>query len=839
MAGATSLTPTVSLQSLCLEATKKAMARGFASGWVNPAVSFSSAASPFAGEGSKLGLYVSSRSAFLRSTVCFQRDGMLKGLEDFDSSFASKGSKAYHTQGGYQSSAVVSADYLVADEEQLNMRDNRFSNSRNGLFSFDPSSPDVNDGMGRPGVGAGPGVATVPPVAAVDQLAIASLGISEEIVRALSSRGIEKLFPIQRAVLEPAMQGKDLIARAKTGTGKTLAFGIPILHRITSENMDNRLARRAGRPPRSIVLAPTRELAKQVEREFKDTAPHLSCLCVYGGVSIVEQKRHLERGVDIVVGTPGRVIDLLEQGNLRLQECRFLVLDEADQMLAVGFAEDVEKILERLPPVRQSMLFSATMPTWVNKLARRYLKDPQVIDLVGDKDEKLAEGIKIMAISVGATAKRTVLNDLITVYGKGGKTIVFTQTKRDADEVALVMSRMVGCEALHGDISQNQREKTLNGFRTGIFSVLVATDVAARGLDIPNVDLVIHYEAPNDSETFVHRSGRTGRAGKAGTAILMFASQQQRTLRTIEHDVGCKFQYISAPTPYEVLKSSSDQAAEAISKVHPELKNVFMDTAERLLAEQGAGAFAAAIAHMSGYTQPPPPRSLLTYEEGKVTLRLARMGQMRPTLTSVRAVTGALASLCPDASWRLGKIRIMSEPGVDGAVFDVPEELAKTFLGLQQVQGQTIDAPKVLPPLQDDDEDFGGRDNFGRFSRDGGRAGSRGGRGGGGYGSNSGGYGSSMGGYGNRSSDSYGSGRSSDSYGSGRSSDPYGASRSGGGYGGTPSRSSDPYSSSRIDPYGGSSGGMASRGNLFGGTCYVCGQPGHRASECPSGQTRR
>jgi ATP-dependent RNA helicase DDX21 len=363
------------------------------------------------------------------------------------------------------------------------------------------------------------------------------------------------------------------------------------------------------------VLAPTRELAKQVEREFMETAPMLATVCVYGGVSITMQQRQLERGVDIAVGTPGRIQDLIDRRVLDLHDIRHFVLDEADQMLAVGFEEDVERILEQMPRNRQGMLFSATMPTWVKKLARKYLKDPLTIDLVGETDEKLAEGIKLYALSTGQSAKRSILNDLIAVYAKGGKSIVFTQTKRDADDVAFALGRVVGCEALHGDITQSQREKTLNGFREGRFSVLVATDVAARGLDIPNVDLVIHYEIPNDPETFVHRSGRTGRAGKEGTAILMFTDSQLRTMRLIERDIGCKFERIGAPHMDDVLRASGEQATQLIKRVHPELTDVFMQTAETLLADQGPSALAAALAHLSGFTQPPASRSLLTHEE--------------------------------------------------------------------------------------------------------------------------------------------------------------------------------------------------------------------------------
>ncbi|KAI5433270.1 DEAD-box ATP-dependent RNA helicase 53, mitochondrial [Lathyrus oleraceus] len=370
-----------------------------------------------------------------------------------------------------------------------------------------------------------------------DGLEIAKLGISQDIVSALEKKGITKLFPIQRAVLEPAMQGRDMIGRARTGTGKTLAFGIPIIDKIIQFNAKHG----RGRDPLALVLAPTRELAKQVEKEFYEAAPTLDTICVYGGTPISQQMRQLDYGVDIAVGTPGRIIDLLNRGALNLKEVQFVILDEADQMLQVGFQEDVEKILERLPAKRQTLMFSATMPTWIKQLTRNYLKDPITIDLVGDSDQKLADGISLFAVASDAYVKAGILVPLIKEHAKGGKCIVFTQTKRDADRLSHGMSKSIPCEALHGDISQAQREKTLAGFRNGHFNVLVATDVASRGLDIPNVDLVIHYELPNNSEIFVHRSGRTGRAGKKGTAILIYSEDQSRTLRTIERDVGCKF----------------------------------------------------------------------------------------------------------------------------------------------------------------------------------------------------------------------------------------------------------------------------------------------------------
>ncbi|XP_038716242.1 DEAD-box ATP-dependent RNA helicase 3, chloroplastic-like [Tripterygium wilfordii] len=639
-----------------------------------------------------------------------------------------------------------------------------------------------------------------------DELAITNLGLPQPLLDALLKRGITHLFPIQRAVLLPALEGRDIIARAKTGTGKTLAFGIPIIKRLTEDAEETKSLRRSGRLPRVLVLAPTRELAKQVEKELKESALHLNTVCVYGGVSYTTQQNALSRGVDVVVGTPGRIIDLIKSNSLRLGEVEYLVLDEADQMLAVGFEEDVEVILENLPSKRQSMLFSATMPAWVKKLARKYLDHPLQIDLVGDQDEKLAEGIKLYAIPSTATSKRAILGDLITVYAKGGKTIVFTQTKRDADEVSIALTSSITSEALHGDISQHQRERTLNGFRQGKFGVLVATDVAARGLDIPNVDLVIHYEIPNDSETFVHRSGRTGRAGKEGTTILMFTNSQRRTVRSIERETGCKFEFISPPAVEEVLESSAEQVVVTLSGVHPESIEFFTPTAEKLLEEQGTTALAAALAQLSGFCRPPSARSLINHEQGWVTLQLKREQTFSRGFLSVRSVTGFLSDVYPAAADEVGKIYLVADERVQGAVFDLPEEIAKELLNKQLPPGNSLSKITKLPALQDDGPPS---DYFGKFSSRERipRGGPRDQRV-------------------SRNSRSWGSGRGSD--------DDHDSYRRGGRSYRTDNNWSRMSRSSDDDWLigGRKSGRLSPRDRGYGGSCFKCGRTGHRASEC-------
>ncbi|KAJ6829772.1 DEAD-box ATP-dependent RNA helicase 3, chloroplastic-like [Iris pallida] len=643
-------------------------------------------------------------------------------------------------------------------------------------------------------------------------LAVANLGLPQKLVESLQKRGITHLFPIQRAVLVPALEGRDIIARAKTGTGKTLAFGIPVIKRLTEDDEQRSASRRTGRLPRVLVLAPTRELAKQVEKEIKESAPYLSTVCVYGGVSYNIQQNALSRGVDVVVGTPGRIIDLINSNNLQLGEVEYLVLDEADQMLAVGFEEDVEVILEKLPTKRQSMLFSATMPGWVKKLARKHLDNPLTIDLVGDQDEKLAEGIKLYAIPTTATSKRTILSDLITVYAKGGKTIVFTRTKRDADEVSMALSNSIASEALHGDISQHQRERTLNGFRQGKFTVLVATDVASRGLDIPNVDLIIHYELPNDPETFVHRSGRTGRAGKEGSAMLMFTGNQRRTVKSLERDVGCHFEFVSPPRIQDVLESSAAQVVATLQGVHPESIQFFLPTAQKLVEEQGTAALAAALAHLSGFSKPPSSRSLISHEQGWVTLQLTR--ELTRGFFSARSVMGFLSDVYPTAADEIGKIHLIADERVQGAVFDLPEEIAKNLLTTQLPPGNTISKITKLPALQDDGPPS---DSYGRFSnRDRSSRGASRGRGG---------YGGSRN-WGGRDSDSDdGFRRGGRSY----RTDNNSWSR--------PSRGAKDdwlIGGRRTNPS--PSFGSRDSNRSFGGACFNCGRSGHRASECPTKQ---
>ena len=481
--------------------------------------------------------------------------------------------------------------------------------------------------------------------AAVDANHLDNFPLSQLTKAALRKRGIETLFPIQAAVLAPALEGRDVVGRARTGTGKTLGFSLPIIESLLENPGDSRDPR-----PRCIVLAPTRELANQVEKEIEATVPSMRTVCVYGGVAIANQERALRRGVDFVVGTPGRLIDLIQRGSLRLDNIEFCVLDEADQMLAVGFEEDVERIMQEVPEERQTFLFSATMPGWVKRVTQKYLTEAVSVDLVGDSQQRVADTIDVMKCACSHQSRTAILADLVTVYGKGAKAICFTQTKREADEVTAALGRRMATEVLHGDIAQAQRERTLKRFRDGRFSVLVATDVAARGLDISDVDLVVHYELPNDSESFVHRCGRTGRANKRGSAIAMFTPREQYRLRNIVRDTGVNFRSINPPTGEQVMTASAEQASIEMDLVDDELLPYFTPTAEKILAAALEGSdreaparspaqvVAAALAAISGHSEPPAPRSMLTGDVGLTTM-MAR-GDMLLPRDLLRALSG-------------------------------------------------------------------------------------------------------------------------------------------------------------------------------------------------------
>ena len=382
----------------------------------------------------------------------------------------------------------------------------------------------------------------------------AGFGFSEALLKTLDDKGYKEPSPIQKAAIPELMLGRDLVGQAQTGTGKTAAFALPLLERL--EGRSNQ--------PRVLVLAPTRELAMQVADSFKAYAaghPHLNVLAIYGGSDFRSQIHALKRGVDVVVGTPGRVMDHMRQGTLNTSGLRSLVLDEADEMLRMGFIDDVEWILEQLPEERQVVLFSATMPNEIRRLSKRYLSEPAEITI--KTQDREAKRIRHRSITLQNSHKLEALNRVLeAVTGEG--VIIFARTKAITLTVAESLEASGHDVAvLNGDVPQNQRERTVDRLRKGTVNILVATDVAARGLDVDRIGLVINYDMPFDSEAYVHRIGRTGRAGRTGEAILFITPRERRFVGNLERAVGQAIDCLlyTSPSPRDKRQSRMPSSA--------------------------------------------------------------------------------------------------------------------------------------------------------------------------------------------------------------------------------------------------------------------------------------
>lgn len=387
------------------------------------------------------------------------------------------------------------------------------------------------------------------------ELTFAQLGVRDEIVRALAEKGIESPFAIQELTLPLALAGDDLIGQARTGMGKTFAFGVPLLQRITSGTA----ARPLNGTPRALIVVPTRELCLQVTDDLALAAKHLtadegrrlSVVPIYGGRPYEAQIEALRAGADVVVGTPGRLLDLSQQGHLQLGGLSVLVLDEADEMLDLGFLPDIERILRQIPVDRQSMLFSATMPDPIITLARTFMNQPTHIRAEAPHSAATHDTTVQYAYRAHALDKVELVSRILQADGRGA-TMIFTRTKRTAQKVADELAeRGFAVGAVHGDLGQVAREKALKAFRTGDIDVLVATDVAARGIDIDDVTHVINYQIPEDEQAYVHRIGRTGRAGKTGVAVTLVDWDELTRWALIDKALG-----LDNPEPAETYSSS-------------------------------------------------------------------------------------------------------------------------------------------------------------------------------------------------------------------------------------------------------------------------------------------
>lgn len=437
---------------------------------------------------------------------------------------------------------------------------------------------------------------TVNPETVAQESGFIHFGLRDDLLEGLSAIGFQNPSPIQLAAIPELLLGRDLVGQAQTGTGKTAAFGLPLLHRLDPEQ----------RKPQVLVLTPTRELAIQVAEAITSYAarmPRVKVLAIYGGSDFRDQIQHLKRGVQIVVGTPGRVMDHMRQGTLDLSELRSLVLDEADEMLRMGFIDDVEWVLEKLPPQRQVVLFSATMPTEIRRLSHRYLKDPAEITI----KTKGADGRRIRQryLLVNAPQKLEALERVLEAERSEG-VIIFARTKAVTLTVAESLeAHGYDVAVLNGDVPQAQRERTIERLRDGRVDVLVATDVAARGLDVERINLVVNYDIPFDGEAYVHRIGRTGRAGRSGDAILFLTPRERRFLGGLERTVGQPIEPMEVPANATINQHRLDRLRERLTSClagqgrSEEELALLAEIVQRVCQEQGCSGEQLAVAALA------------------------------------------------------------------------------------------------------------------------------------------------------------------------------------------------------------------------------------------------
>ncbi|SMP54598.1 DEAD/DEAH box helicase [Anoxynatronum buryatiense] len=415
------------------------------------------------------------------------------------------------------------------------------------------------------------------------------LGVSAQILQALKQMGFEEATPIQESTIPLLMTGKDVIGQAQTGTGKTAAFGIPMIEKLSRD--ENYV--------QGLVVAPTRELAVQVAEELNRVGQvkGIRALPIYGGQEIGRQIKALRANPQIVSGTPGRLLDHIRRRTLRLDGIKMVVLDEADEMLNMGFIEDIEAILKEVPQERQTLLFSATMPAPIRKLGERFMKEPEMVKI--EAKEMTVDLTDQCYIEVLERKKFDILCNMLDIHSPE-LAIVFGRTKKRVDEVfEALQKRGYSAEALHGDLTQSRRDQVMRRFKQNRVDILVATDVAARGLDISGVTHVYNFDIPQDPESYVHRVGRTGRAGKTGEAITFVTSREMDHLRLIETSIRKKIQRRQAPTLTDALMGQQQTAVEKLlESIERQDYLEYQETSRQLLEEHDSTALVAAALKM-------------------------------------------------------------------------------------------------------------------------------------------------------------------------------------------------------------------------------------------------
>ncbi len=518
---------------------------------------------------------------------------------------------------------------------------------------------------------------------------------------AIENLGFEEPTPIQREAIPILQSGRDMIGGARTGSGKTAAFGIPLLQRVSG-----------GGSVRALILAPTRELAMQVSAALASFARHmrLDVLTIYGGASYQTQLRGIKRGCTVVVGTPGRVIDLMERGSLDLSAVEFFVLDEADEMLRMGFVEDVEKVLAALPTERQIALFSATMPEQIRRLAQAYLRNPVEIQV---EDEALSVGhIDQSMIRVSERDKQAALLRLLA-GGPPGATLVFARTRKRCGEVAeFLISQGISADALHGDLNQGQRERVLGRLRAHGLDVVVATDVAARGIDVDHLSCVINFDIPDDAELYVHRIGRTARAGRDGIAITLIGPRDRGRIKHIQHELKVRIPEGTLPTNQEIqsLRRTEllDQISTDVDGDKP-LKDV-KDWLAKEIEARGWSAIdvaAAAVKRLGSelnfeFDEPPPEEQpdFTAINAVEIVVAAGRRDGIRPA-----DIVGSLANGIGMPASQIGKISLGANRAFVGLSASAAESLLKAHKTIE-VRGQQIpieinsDGPRASTPTR-------------------------------------------------------------------------------------------------------------------------------------------
>ncbi len=550
----------------------------------------------------------------------------------------------------------------------------------------------------------------------------AALGLGDELVEVLGRLGYEAPTPIQEAAVPALLAGRDVVGLAQTGTGKTAAFALPILEKIDPDRASTQ----------ALVLAPTRELALQVCEAMTSYTPRsrrIRVLPVYGGQGYGAQLAGLERGAHVVVGTPGRVMDHLDRGSLDLSGLDHLVLDEADEMLAMGFAEDVERILADTPEYKQVALFSATMPPAIRRLAKRYLHDPA--DIATPQARSSTSTVRQRWIPVSHHAKLDALTRLLEVES-GDAMIIFVRTKSATEELAeRLRSRGFSAAAINGDLVQAQRERTVTALKNGSLDILVDTDVAARGLDVDRITHVVNYDIPHDPEAYVHRVGRTGRAGHSGEAILFVTPRERRLLSAIEKVSGRPVEETGVPSVDEVNARRTAKFAQAITDSMGSAQfHAFRGLVEDYVREHDVEMLdvAAALAVMSTddkefFLRPDPPkkerrerperqdrpvrdagdRPPRPSKDGWAPYRIA-VGKRHKVTPSM--IVGALANEGGLRRADFGKITL----GIDHAVVELPQDLppavfealADTRISGRRIELQADRGARVGRPSRDD-----------------------------------------------------------------------------------------------------------------------------------------